>query len=80
MLYKSKILGFPCSENGGYFESSTLDLKIPKGSVENKTDFDIYQISDYHLKYPLNIKPVSPAFEFLPHFIKARLKLSNLLY
>ena len=38
------------------------------GSLENPIVFDINRISDYHLKYPLSIKTVSPAFEFLPHF------------
>ena len=65
--YKSKILEFECSENGGYFKSSTLDLNIPKGSVENTTVFEINQISNYHLKYPPDIELLSPAFEFLPH-------------
>ena len=67
LLYETKILRFLCSENGGYFKSSTLDLNILKKSVKNLTVFEINQISDYHLKYPLSIKPVSPAFEFLPH-------------
>ena len=70
LYYKSLVIEFDCLPLGGRFTSKVFNVIIPSGAVKLKTRFEIKEIDSNILKFPKNMKLVSPVFELLPHSIK----------
>jgi len=57
------------SNIGGCIQSSSIDLEIPVGAVDNETEFCIEK-STKDFDYPIDIHKLSPILELKPHSIK----------